>query len=51
MHLKHISSCCLAPLGADSDGRYLFFAFDSAVISADNVKNIIKKINNIPVLA
>ena len=51
MHLKHISSCCLAPLGADSDGRYLFFAFDSTVISADNVKNIIKKINNIPVLA
>lgn len=51
MHLKHIPSCCLAPLGSEPDGRYLFFAFDSTVISTDNVKKIIKKINNIPVLA
>lgn len=50
-HLKHIPGCCFAPLGSDADGRYLFFAFDSAVISSDNVKKIIKKINNIPVLA
>ena len=50
-HLKHIPSCCFAPLGPDTDGRYLFFAFDSAVITSDNVKKIIKKINNIPVIA
>lgn len=50
-HLQHIPSCCFAPLGPDADGRYLFFAFDSAVISPDNVKKIIKKINNIPVIA
>ena len=50
-HLTHISSCCFAPLGSESDGRYLFFAFDSKVITSDNVKKIIKKINNIPVLA
>ena len=50
-HLKHIPSCCFAPLGSETDGRYLFFAFDSAVITSDNVKKIIKKINNIPVLA
>ena len=50
-HLTHISSCCFAPLGPESDGRYLFFAFDSKVITSDNVKKIIKKINNIPVLA
>jgi hypothetical protein len=50
-HLKHIPSCCFAPLGPDPEGRYLFFAFDSTVITSDNVKKIIKKINNIPVLA
>jgi len=50
-HLKHIPGCCFAPLGPDAEGRYLFFAFDSAVITSDNVKKIIKKINNIPVIA
>ena len=50
-HLKHIPCCCFAPLGPDPEGRYLFFAFDSRVITSDNVKKIIKKINNIPVLA
>ena len=50
-HLQHISSCCFAPLGQDAEARYLFFAFDSTVISLDNVKKIIKKINNIPVIA
>ncbi len=51
MHLTHIPGCCFAPLGPEPDGRYLFFAFDSKVITSDNVKKIIKKINNIPVLA
>jgi hypothetical protein len=51
MHLTHISSCCFAPLGSETDGRYLFFAFDRKVISPDNVKKIIKIINNIPVNA
>ncbi|MBQ3319157.1 MAG: hypothetical protein IJG75_01425 [Spirochaetia bacterium] len=50
-HLSHIASCCFAPLGSEPDGRYLFFAFDSAVITLDNVKKIIKIINNIPVSA
>ena len=50
-NLKHISSCCFAPIGPDPDGRYLFFAFDSSVISVDNVKKIIKKINNISIIA
>ena len=50
-HLQHIPSCCFAPLGPDTDGRYLFFAFDSTVITSDNVKKIIKKINNIQVIA
>ncbi len=50
-HLQHIPSCCFAPIGPDCDGRYLFFAFDSAVISLDNVKKIIKKINNISIIA
>ena len=50
-HLKHIPCCCFAPMGPDPEGRYLFFAFDSKVITSDNVKKIIKKINNIPVLA
>ena len=51
MHLAHIPGCCFAPLGSEPDGRYIFFAFDSRVIISDNVKKIIKKINNIPVLA
>ena len=50
-HLAHISSCCFAPLGSDADDKYLFFAFDSSVISPDNVKKIIKKINNISIIA
>ncbi|MBR5016487.1 MAG: hypothetical protein IKX50_02045 [Spirochaetia bacterium] len=50
-HLTHIQGCCFAPLGPETDGRYLFFAFDSKVITSDNVKKIIKKINNISVIA
>ena len=50
-HLAHIPGCCFAPLGPDPDGRYIFFAFDSSVITLDNVKKIIKKINNIQVIA
>lgn len=50
-HLEHISSCCFVPLGSEPEDRYLFFAFDSAVITLDNVKKIIKKVNNIPVIA
>ena len=50
-HLKHILSCCFTPIGPAIDGRYLFFAFDSAVITLDNVKKIIKKINNMTLLA
>ena len=50
-HLQHIPSCCFAPLGSGADDRYLFFAFDSRIITLDNVKKIIKKVNNIPVIA
>ena len=50
-HLEHIASCCLAPIGSDPDDRYLFFAFDRTILSLDNVKKIIKKINNISIIA
>jgi len=49
--MEHIPSCCFVPLGAESNGRYIFFAFDSTVITPDNVKIIIKKINNISNIA
>lgn len=50
-HLKHISSCCFAPIGPGEEDRYLFFAFEKSVITPDNVKKIIKKINNISIIA
>ena len=49
--MEHIPSCCFAPLGSETNGRYIFFAFDSTVITPDNVKIIIKKINNISNIA
>jgi len=49
--MEHIPSCCFAPLGAEPNDRYIFFAFDSTLLSIDNVNKIIKKINNISNIA